>query len=377
MALGTNVIVLSGLSGYDLSQYVPPYDGLIIGDSTAGGNCGWYLPSQTGLTTGYKFFISDPYGYINKNGFALYPQPIDSGFTTYVNGINLSLSPSPFNGAQFFQTPYQTYEVVFEGKSNSSLYYSVKNYKELKTSFLLNYSTISGFWNGTNNTATGHTISITANGVTPTGATPASITDTNTYLPIPLGAYLNISQKENIFIFDLDIHRDAINMNGVNHILLNLPNLTENNQTAGDYSAYSTLGFTIKILVKNATLSTDNSVFLMVSSLPNTKPQEFLNSGIYAPSAITPRIIASNAKTYFNGYYFLQLTSGESVELTWDGSDWFVTNLNKQTFMHFNAKSFIHLNKNNPKYFDPTYLETNPDRLTYDIDDLRANSFTT
>ena len=122
------------------------------------------------------------------------------------------------------------------------------------------------------------------------------------------------------------------------------------------------IGSTLKFAFREVITNVPNSQFLMIASVYNDSVQS-------AP----PRIIAPNYKTYFNGNYFLPMFSGESLELTWDGVDWIVTNISKQEYVQFSAKTFFHLNSGT--YYDATYVEHSANKLTYDIDDyLLANS---
>jgi hypothetical protein len=131
--------------------------------------------------------------------------------------------------------------------------------------------------------------------------------------------------KQNVVIVDLNT------TDNFNHLVLLPTGLTTNHS-----------GTTYKFIAKN-TKNTNLDKFLMIFSK---------NSPIFA----------TNVKTEYNGSYFLPLEAMESAEMIWDGTDFLVTNINKQPYVALNAKDFTQLGASDP-LFSTNYLERDINNL--------------
>lgn len=343
MASVRNILTLTGTTDGQNITLNYPYDMFIIGDGSAGSPVTTLqLPFTGDLQDGYTFYIVDYDGKINLNGPYLVPNDTDnvSGNTIYVNTVNVA-TPTGVGSPLYqpFTIPNAIYKVTYEfgdiGSNN------------------LRYFTLSAVNNGVQNTNqyinevyfTGTTpTNISGNSVTVDGA-PSGVTDNNSYSILDLGGVMNYFTALNTILVDCNLVNDP---NAPDHYVIQLPD---------DRTVQ--VGTTLRFIIRNATLSTDNSKFLMIGSIDRS-----------SNGRQTARIISPSIKTYFNGNYFVQLTTGESLELAWCGLEWFVTNISKQEYTQFNAKSFIHLNSKNPTWFDHTYIEQNSDNLTFDLDDV-------
>ena len=108
--------------------------------------------------------------------------------------------------------------------------------------------------------------------------------------------------------------------------LLEMPNLASNEA-----------GVIYKIIAKDLTGIQSGNYFMVYSE--------------------TNRIIGANIKSKVGSSYFVPLEALESLELTWDGTDYIITNIIKQGYTSLNAKNFLFLNTGADPLFDNNYIE--------------------
>jgi len=331
MISSRNILVLTGTTTGGTFNMNVPYDLIIIGDPYVGSKISTLgLPLVSDLQPGYTLTIMDPYGNLNTaldNGCLLSANSNESA-GVYINGKTFLYNIQPFNDR------FGTYRITYEGSEGNDAFFTLINVNPSATKSVTRvdkYSLSQSF------------VSLDGNQTNHKGVGVA--TDGNQYsiIPASVAEVGNWIVKDNLIIIDMSVFTGAT----PSHVLFKLPNFDR------DGIEHLTIGTSYKIMVANGDFG-NYDTFFMVCSYRDQNTE----SGLY-----TPRIIAPNIKTFYNGNYFLQLTTGESAEFTWSGHDWIVTNINKQQYVQFNALPFNQLTTGNKNYAN-NYFETDLDLLT-------------